>query len=661
MRFMGSTLDLTGYKLTFDDEFNSFNWNSNGQPGNGTWQTNFYFGGRSLPSNGEQETYSDPSTGTNPFSITPSGDIAGHSQLDIQANPAAGGGYTSGLITTEPSFSQTYGYFDMRAELPAGKGLWPAFWMLPTDKSWPPEIDALEAFGGPNASGEGGTNQAHVGVISSDGSQNNGGWQTVNGDITTGYHDYGVMWDPQHITYYIDGQQVFQTATPTDANKPMYMLANLAVGGNWPGSPDGSNTWPADMKIDYIHAYSNDPNAQAVTPQPGYIGPGVDPTASGSSAAATAAAAPSPAPAVAAAGSSTPAPVSDPAAASGTTTDPAATSGAATPPAPASDPTASSTTTADPAATSGSSTSGDAGTAHAAGTDPASPSAASSTAATTTDPSTASTDASSASTGSSTSAASADTASTGSSSSTDPSSDTPNIPHPDAQPTPHGARDVVMADDSSGAATGGSDPNVLVATGSHQTLAGHGGDDIFVIGHHTHTAISEDGQGVSTVMTTAHAYTLPTGIDNLTGSGTGAQILTGNGLNNYITGNDGNDVITGGGGNVTIKVGTGANILNGGGAHDLFVFSDAADHGNTITDFKQGADELDLTGVLKSMNYQGQDPIADHVLSLVQNGSDTAVVVDPHANGDASAHTVVTLENVVASSLKPSHDFVWHH
>jgi beta-glucanase (GH16 family) len=376
---------LTGYKLTFDDEFNSFNWNSTGQPGDGTWQTNFYFGGHSLPSNGEQETYSDPSTGTNPFSITPSGDMPGHSQLDIQAQPDGNGGCTSGLITTEPSLSQTYGYFEMRAELPAGKGLWPAFWMLPTDKSWPPEIDALEAFGTANANGEGGSNQAHVGVISSDGSQNNGGWQTVNGDMTADYHNYGVLWDPQHITWYIDGQEVFQANTPADANKPMYLLANLAVGGNWPGSPDGSNTWPADMKIDYIHAYSNDPNAQAVTPQPGYAGPG----------------------------------------------------------------------------------------------------------------------------------------------------------------------------------------------------------------------------------------------------------------------------------NNTIKVGTGANILTGGGAHDLFVFSDAAAQGNTITDFKPGADELDLTGVLKSLNYQGQDPIADHVLNLVQAGNDTAVVIDPHANGDASAHTVVTLENVVASSLKAGHDFIW--
>src|SRR5947209_19229650 len=99
---LGSTLDLSGYKLTFDDEFNAFSWNPNGTAGTGTWQTTFYFGGRSLPSNGELETYSDASTGTNPFS-TNAGGITGGSVLDISAKPSAGGGYTSGLITTGPS------------------------------------------------------------------------------------------------------------------------------------------------------------------------------------------------------------------------------------------------------------------------------------------------------------------------------------------------------------------------------------------------------------------------------------------------------------------------------------------------------------------------------------------------------------------------------
>ncbi len=254
---MSATLDLSGYKLTFDDEFNQFNrYDGN----TGRWKTWYYFGGRSLPSNGELEYYSDASVGVNPFSIH-------NGVLDITAAPSADpwqtGGlpYTSGLITTEPSFSQTYGYFEMRAKLPAGKGLWPAFWLLPVDKSWPPEIDALEAFG--NQPG-----RYHYGAISNDPSSSLGDWVPVTADITQGYHRYGVMWTPTTLTYYFDGQQVAQAATPADLHKPMYMLANLAVGGNWPGAPDGSTPFPAHMNIDYIRAYSNDPGAVAVTPEP---------------------------------------------------------------------------------------------------------------------------------------------------------------------------------------------------------------------------------------------------------------------------------------------------------------------------------------------------------------------------------------------------------
>jgi beta-glucanase (GH16 family) len=256
---MSSALSLAGYKLTFDDEFNAFSWAGTG----GTWQTNFYFGGRSLPSNGELEFYSDASVGVNPFAIQ-------NGALDITASPstnvAASGGlpYTSGLITTQTSFSQTYGYFEMRAQLPSGQGMWPAFWLLPADKSWPPELDPLEAFGAPNANGEGGATQFHLGTISSNGAQNFGTWIDTGVNLTQGYHKFGLLWDPQHLTYFFDGQQVAQTATPSDMNKPMYMLANLAVGGNWVGAPAGET---AQLKIDYIRAYSSDPNAVAVVPQ----------------------------------------------------------------------------------------------------------------------------------------------------------------------------------------------------------------------------------------------------------------------------------------------------------------------------------------------------------------------------------------------------------
>ncbi|MGE5538951.1 MAG: family 16 glycosylhydrolase, partial [Gemmatimonas sp.] len=250
-------LDLTGFRLTYDDEFNSFASSPNGSTG---YKTSFYFGGRSLPSNGEQEYYSDSSVGVNPFALS-------NGQLTITASPGSnpdGLWYNSGLITTEGMFTQTYGYFEIRAQLPQGQGMWPAFWLLPADKSWPPEIDVLEAFGQTNANGEGGATSVHVGAITSNwATGGGGGWVNMPGaaNIYNGYHTYGVDWEADKITYYIDGQQVYQVTTPSDMNKPMYMLANLAVGGNWVGSAAGES---GQMHIDYIRAYSKSSGATAV-------------------------------------------------------------------------------------------------------------------------------------------------------------------------------------------------------------------------------------------------------------------------------------------------------------------------------------------------------------------------------------------------------------
>jgi hypothetical protein len=153
-------------------------------------------------------------------------------------------------LETAHSFSQTYGYFEMRAELPAGQGLWPAFWLLPANGTWPPELDVMEMLGNePNRvyqTAHSGATGTHTMVSSS----------AVVSDTSAAFHTYGVDWEPDLITWYVDGQQVFQSATPADMNQPMYMIANLAVGGDWPGSPDGSTAFPATMQIDYIRAYA---------------------------------------------------------------------------------------------------------------------------------------------------------------------------------------------------------------------------------------------------------------------------------------------------------------------------------------------------------------------------------------------------------------------
>jgi len=149
-------------------------------------------------------------------------------------------------LTTEKSFSQLYGYFEIKAELPTGQGVWPAFWLLPSNGNWPPEIDALEQIGGNKIYQTTHTNQT--------GSPTAIGFTTDVSNVAA-FHTYGVLWTAQNIDYYIDGVEVAQTATPADMNTPMYMLVNLALGGTFPGDVSSSFT-SAQMKIAYIHAYS---------------------------------------------------------------------------------------------------------------------------------------------------------------------------------------------------------------------------------------------------------------------------------------------------------------------------------------------------------------------------------------------------------------------
>jgi beta-glucanase (GH16 family) len=78
------------------------------------------------------------------------------------------------------------------------------------------------------------------------------------------------MWMPTTVTFYLDGAVAFTTPTQPDEHQPMYILATLGVGGSWAENPSPAN-FSADMKIDYIRAYSNDPNATAVEPQPGWV------------------------------------------------------------------------------------------------------------------------------------------------------------------------------------------------------------------------------------------------------------------------------------------------------------------------------------------------------------------------------------------------------
>jgi beta-glucanase (GH16 family) len=154
------------------------------------------------------------------------------------------------MLTTYRSFTQQGGYFEMRAKLPAGKGIWPAFWMLPADGSWPPELDAMEVLGHDPST-----------IFMTVHSNLTGAHTQTQGsakvpDTSAAFHTYGVLWEASKITWYFDGQPVYTTAPPSDLNKPLYILVNLAVGGDWPGNPDATTPFPAVYQIDYVRAYA---------------------------------------------------------------------------------------------------------------------------------------------------------------------------------------------------------------------------------------------------------------------------------------------------------------------------------------------------------------------------------------------------------------------
>jgi Glycosyl hydrolases family 16 len=242
-------MNLAGFQLTFDDEFDTFNASPDGLTT--TWRTT----GSTFSH--ELEHYASTVGAGGPFTL-------GNGVLDIAATPvssAAGLPYTSGEITTQRSFAQTYGYFEMRAELPAGQGMWPAFWLLPADGSWPPELDVMEMLG---------NNPGTIYTTTHSQVASTAALAIQVADTSAGFHSYAVDWEPDRVTFYFDGNAISSLATPADMNKPMYMLVNLAVGGagSWPGAAVGET---GHMLVDYVRAYAS-PTATARNTPPRLTG-----------------------------------------------------------------------------------------------------------------------------------------------------------------------------------------------------------------------------------------------------------------------------------------------------------------------------------------------------------------------------------------------------
>ena len=244
------------YKLVWSDDFDSSSldmskWNYDIGTGTGGWGNN------------ELQYYTDRDTN---ISIK-------NGNLIIRALKESYGGenYTSARIETQNKYSITYGKIESRIKLPYGRGMWPAFWMLGDDittVSWPAcgEIDIIEMVGGNGTNGSTILSDATVyGTAhwSSGGShaQHGGSYSLPSGKFADNYHTFTVTWIPQLITWYVDGHQYASLSiTSSDLNafqKSFYILFNLAVGGNWPGSPDSTTEFPQTMMVDYIRVYKD--------------------------------------------------------------------------------------------------------------------------------------------------------------------------------------------------------------------------------------------------------------------------------------------------------------------------------------------------------------------------------------------------------------------
>ncbi len=246
---LAGTPQLQDYALVFEEEFEGDSLNLD------TWTTS-YLWGDDLVINQEQQHYVDienePDFGFDPFEVADGSltikSIATPPELADKAN---GQPYLSGVITSYDGFKFTYGYAEARARVPYGQGLWSAFWLLNAyygDDD--PEIDIMEHLG---------DDQDVVyhtyHYYDGDELRSTKSHPVPGVDYTAGFHTYSVDWRPGLIVFYVDGKETHRITDPRVSDQEMYLIANTALGGWWPGSPDATTPFPASYEIDYIRVY----------------------------------------------------------------------------------------------------------------------------------------------------------------------------------------------------------------------------------------------------------------------------------------------------------------------------------------------------------------------------------------------------------------------
>jgi LysM repeat protein len=176
--------------------------------------------------------------------------------LHIQALREDWGGrqYTSARLITQGKYEFTFGKVEARIKVPDGQGTWPAFWMLGANigqVGWPAcgEIDIMETVGKDITNTHASTHAPGFDTT----------WHKTGDKWSNDFHVYGVNWEKDQMEFYVDGQVVHKVGVQPGKswpfNSPNFILLNLAIGGTWPGNPDGSTTFPKHMIVDYVRVY----------------------------------------------------------------------------------------------------------------------------------------------------------------------------------------------------------------------------------------------------------------------------------------------------------------------------------------------------------------------------------------------------------------------
>lgn len=168
--------------------------------------------------------------------------------------------YTQGLVSSHDRFSFTYGYIEVRAKFPGGKGLWPCFWMMPEHQGWPPEFDIAEY--------DGGQRKMHHGLAY--GTMHNPQWDST-GDSETEYenvwHTFALEWTAGRAVWFVDGRVQKTIVADYVPKCSMYVLLSNSVSSSRgpSGFPDAATVFPNYFEIDYVRIYQPAPPAAPAT------------------------------------------------------------------------------------------------------------------------------------------------------------------------------------------------------------------------------------------------------------------------------------------------------------------------------------------------------------------------------------------------------------